>query len=320
MDADVLAEAVALVGARRAFVLATVVWRRAPTSGHAGSKAIVFPDGRVHGFLGGACAEPTLVHEAASALADGRPRLLFLGPADEVAHHERDGTRTIPMACESEGALEVHIEPFLPMPQLVVVGRSPAVHALANQARAVQWDVVVIDDGGDPAEHAFPELVHTTLDFTELHIGPASAVVIATQGHYDERALELALATDAAYIGVIAAAKRASALLEHLRDRGLGDADVARVHAPAGLDLGAITNAEIAVAVLADLVARRAAGTFGGLEPVPARREARDPVCGMTVYVDDARHHTVYAGEDYWFCAASCLRRFEEDPQQYVSR
>ena len=82
-----LAEAVALVRARRAFVLATVVWRRAPTSGHAGSKAIVFPDGRVHGFLGGACAEPTLVREAASALADGRSRLLFLGPADELARH-----------------------------------------------------------------------------------------------------------------------------------------------------------------------------------------------------------------------------------------
>ena len=182
--------------------------------------------GRVHGFLGGACAEPTLVREAADALADGRPRLLFLGPADELAHHERDGTRTIPMACESEGALEVHIEPFLPMPQLVVVGRSPAVHALAIQARAVQWDVVVIDDGGEPAEHPLPELVHTTLDLTELHIGPASAIVIATQGHYDDRALELALATDAAYIGVVAAAKRASALLEHLRDRGVGDADV----------------------------------------------------------------------------------------------
>jgi xanthine dehydrogenase accessory factor len=316
----VLAEAVALVRARRAFVLATVVWRRAPTSGHAGSKAIVFPDGRVHGFLGGACAEPTLVREAASALSDGRPRLLFLGPADELAHHERDGTRTIPMACESEGALEVHIEPFLPMPQLVVIGRSPAVHALAIQARAVQWDVGVIDDGGDPAEHPFPELVRTTLDLAELHIGPSSAVVVATQGHYDDVALELALATDAAYIGVVAAAKRASALLEHLRGRGIGDADVARVHAPAGLDLGAVTNAEIAVAVLADLVARRAAGAFGGLEPVPARREARDPVCGMAVNIDDAHHHSVYAGEDYWFCAASCRRRFDESPQQYVSR
>jgi YHS domain-containing protein len=72
--------------------------------------------------------------------------------------------------------------------------------------------------------------------------------------------------------------------------------------------------------VLADLVARRAAGTFGGLEPVPPRREARDPVCGMAVNVEHAHHHSVYAGEDYWFCAASCRRRFDENPQEYVSR
>jgi len=273
----------------------------------------------VHGFLGGACAEPTLIREARMALAEGCSRLLFLGPADEFTHHERDGTRTIPMACESEGALEVHIEPFLPMPQLVIVGQSPAVHALAIQARAVHWDVVVIDDGGEPAEHPYPELVRITLDFSELGIGPSSAIVIATQGHYDDLALEHALATDAAYVGVVAAAKRASALLQQLRRRGFDDADVARVHAPAGLDLGAVTNAEIAVAVLADLVARRAAGAFGALDPAPSRGEARDPVCGMTVYVDDARHHTVHAGEDYWFCAASCQRRFEEHPQHFVT-
>ena len=200
-----LAEAVALVRARRAFVLATVVWRRAPTSGHAGSKAIVFPDGRVHGFLGGACAEPTLVHEAANALAEGRPRLLFLGPADELAHHERDGTRTIPMACESEGALEVHIEPFLPMPQLVVVGRSPAVHALAIQARAVQWDVVVIDDGGDPAEHPFPSWC------TPRSISRSCTSAVERRRHRAQRLTTLRSSSPrdrCRAIGVVAAAKR----------------------------------------------------------------------------------------------------------------
>src|SRR5262245_19442327 len=141
MDAEVLAEAVALTRARRAFALATVVWRRAPSSGHVGSKAIVLPDGTVHGWLGGACAEPTMVREARAALADGRSRLLFLGPADALARHQRDGILAIPMACESEGALEVHIDPFLPAPQLVVVGRSPAVRALAVQARSLDWDV-----------------------------------------------------------------------------------------------------------------------------------------------------------------------------------
>jgi xanthine dehydrogenase accessory factor len=320
MDASVLARAAELERTRHAFALATVVWRRAPSSGRSGSKAIVLADGSVFGWLGGACAEPTVVREAQAALRDGRARLLFLGSPDEVSAHARDGTVSAPMACESEGALEVYVEPFLPRPQLVVVGRSPAVHALAVQARALEWDVAVIDDGGRADEHPRPELVRTTLDLSELGIGPASAIVVATQGHYDDLALEAALRTDAGYIGLVAAEKRASSLLRLLRERGFDDAQLARVHAPAGLDLGPVENAEIAVAVLADLVARRATGSFGGAgrAATPGRREAIDPVCGMTVFVDGAKYHATYEGRDYWFCAPGCLQAFERDPAAFV--
>ena len=318
MDDRVLAEAAALAHARRAFVLATVVWRRAPSSGRLGSKAIVLPDGRVHGWLGGACAEPTVVREALASLADGGSRLMFLGPPDELAAHDREGTLLVPMACESEGALEVYVEPFLPKPQLVVIGRSPAVHALTRQALALDWDVAVVDDGGVPAEHPHPEIVRTVLDLAGLAVAPSSAIVIATQGHYDDVALRAALATDAGYIGVIAAEKRASSLRQLLRDEGIDDAQLARVHAPAGLDLGAIENAEIGIAVLADLVARRARGELRGVAPHAARREARDPVCGMVVYVDDAKHHTVHDGREWWFCSAGCRRAFAEDPAAFV--
>src|SRR5262245_21053221 len=271
MDAGVLAAALELTQARRPFTLATVVWRRSPSSGHVGSKGIVLDDGTVRGFIGGACAEPAVVRESVAALADGSPRLLFLGPPDEARAHDVGGTVSMPMACQSEGALEIYLEPFLPGPQVVVVGRSPAVHALAVQARSLDWDVAVIDDGGVASEHPFPELVRTTLDLSGLGIGPASAIVIATQGHYDELALSAALDTTAGYIGVVAAEKRASALIESLRDEGIDDTELARVHAPAGLDLGAVDNAEIAVAVLADLVARRAAGQFRGYTPAPKR-------------------------------------------------
>jgi xanthine dehydrogenase accessory factor len=319
MDASVLAEAAGLVRARRPFALATVVWRRAPSWGQIGSTAILLPDGTVRGWLGGACAEPTVVREAAAAIADGRPRLLFLGPADELAGHERDGTLIVPMACESEGALEVYVEPFLPGPQLVAIGRSPAVHALALQARALGWDVAVVDDDGDPDEHPVPQLVRTTLDLDGLGIGTSTAIVVATQGHYDDLALRAALDTDAGYIGVVAAEKRASSLLGALREQGVDGAQLARVHAPAGLDLGAVENAEIAVAVLADLVARRAAGELRGSSETPPRREVVDPVCGMTVFVDRAKYHAVHDGVEYWFCAAGCGRAFAENPSAYVS-
>jgi xanthine dehydrogenase accessory factor len=318
MDTAIIAEAATLIAARRAFALATVVWRRAPSSGHVGSKAIVLPDGTVYGWLGGACAQPTIIRQALDALDDGQPRLLFLGPRDEFADHDRDGTIIVPMACESEGALEVYIEPLLPKPQLVVIGRSPAVHVLTVQARALDWDVVVVDDGGTPSNHPFPEIVRASLDLVGLGIGPSSAIVVATQGHYDDLALRAALATDGGYIGVIAAEKRASALLQQLHQQGVDDVQLARVHAPAGLDLGALANEEIAIAVLADLVRRRAAGELRGTTVANGRVEALDPVCGMTVFVDGAKHHTVHDARDYWFCSAGCLHQFTARPKSFL--
>jgi xanthine dehydrogenase accessory factor len=319
MDVGVLAQAVELTAARRPFTLATVVWRRAPSSGHVGSKGIVLDDGTVRGFIGGACAEPAVVRESLAALGDGRPRLLFLGPPDELRGHDVDGTVAVAMACESEGALEIYLEPFLPGPQVVVFGRSPAVHALTIQAVALDWDVAVIDDGGVATEHPYPELVRTSIDLWGLGIGPTTAMVVATQGHYDDLALRAALTTEASYIGLVAAEKRASGLVTMLREEGVSDSQLARVHAPAGLDLGAVDNAEIAVAVLADLVARRAAGQLRAVTPTIARTEAVDPVCGMTVFVDGAKHHSKYEGVDYWFCTAGCQRAFDRDPARYVT-
>src|SRR6185436_12054760 len=118
------------------FAFATVVWRRAPSSGKEGSTAVITANGTVRGWLGGACAEPTVVREARQAIAEGTPRLLFLGTPEELAEHERAGVVRVPIACQSEGALEVYVEPVLPKPHLVVIGRSPAVDTLAALATA----------------------------------------------------------------------------------------------------------------------------------------------------------------------------------------
>jgi xanthine dehydrogenase accessory factor len=315
VDADVLARAAELTAARQPFALATVVWRRSPSSGHVGSKAIIRPDGSVEGWLGGACAQPTVVHQSQEAMVDGQPRLLFLGHPDELDQRSTEGMVSVPMACESEGALEIYVEPVLPRPQIVVIGRSPAVFTLTKLAVALEWEVAVIDDGGTATDHPYPELVRTTLDLAGLGIDHASAIVIATQGHYDDLALDATLATDAGYIGVVAAGKRAAATFEQLRERGHGDEELARVNAPAGLDLGPVDNAEIAVAVLADLVARRTAGQLVAdvARVPPAHRYADDPVCGMKVLVDDAKYQLQFEGVDYYFCAASCLAQFRAD-------
>jgi len=299
------------------FVLATVVWRRGPSSGKQGSKAVILPDGTVRGWLAGACAEPTLVAEARAAMADGRPRLLFLGPAGELDGVSRDGVLPVPMACESEGALEVYLEPTLPQPHVVVIGRSPAATTVAVLARALGWRATIVDDEGS-VDHPGGIPVVTSLDLGGLGVDTSTATVVATQGHYDEAALEAALATDAGYVGLIASRRRAAAVLDYLRTRGVAEDALARVQAPAGLDLGAVDPDEIGVAVLAELVALKAAG--GLLPPVtavPDGEEVRDPVCGMTVDAARARHRSEHEGLVYVFCSAGCQRQFDADPAKY---
>jgi xanthine dehydrogenase accessory factor len=320
MRPEVLRLAADLTDRGEPFVLATVVWRRSPSSGKEGSTALITPDRRVRGWLGGACAEPTVIREALKALEEGGPRLLFLGPPEELAARGREGVVTVPIACQSEGALEVYVEPVLPQPQLVVIGRSPAVAMLASLANALGWRTVVVDDGGEEGGYPDAGRVLTTLDLDPVGIDERSFVVVATQGHYDEDALERALATDAGYVGLVASRKRADAVLGYLRDRGVAEEALERVHAPAGIDLGRIAHEEIAVAILAELVRERAAGHLEAAPPaeIPTHEEL-DPVCGMTVDVATARYRSVHDGTTYYFCSAGCLKRFEEEPAAFLT-
>jgi len=336
MNRQIIELARDLSGRGEAFALATVVWRRAPSSGKEGSTALIRSDGTVRGWLGGACAEPTVVREAREAIREGTPRLLFLGTPEELSEHDRQGVVRVPIACQSEGALEVYVEPVLPKPHLVIVGRSPAVDTLAALAAALQWDTVVVDDGGTEDAHPAAGRVVTGLDLAAAGAHAGSYVVVATQGHYDEDALESALASEHAYVALVASRKRAESVLGYLRDRGVPEEALARVHAPAGIDLGAVSHEEIAVAILAEIIKEKAAGEIAvGVPPEHAqhghhghdtaagvgaeeRHEEIDPVCGMTVDVATARNVATYEGRTYYFCSAGCRAAFEADPVKFV--
>lgn len=317
MKPDVLRLAAELTARGRPYVLATVVWRRAPSSGKEGATALITPDRSIHGWIGGACAEPTVVREALKAIDEGTPRLLFLGSPEELAAHRREGVVSVPIACQSEGALEVYVEPVLPQPQIVAIGRSPAALALTRLARGLGWRSLAIDDGGRVAGHE-ADTVITSLDLDD--VDERSFVIVATQGHYDEDALQRALATPAVYVGLVASAKRAEAVLGYLRDRGVEPAQLARVHAPAGLDLGHVGTDEIAVAILAEILQLRAAGELDAPQAalMPAvRHEEIDPVCGMTVDVAGARYRTTHEDRTVYFCSAACLAAFEREPARF---
>jgi xanthine dehydrogenase accessory factor len=300
------------------FALATVVWRRGPSSGRQGAKAIISTDGGVSGWLGGACAEPAVVREALRALAEGSPRLMFVGPAEEL--EAREGVVTVPIACQSEGALEIYVEPVLPAPELVAVGRSPAVAALAAIGRALGWRTVVIDEGAAAADHPDADRVLTSVDELERELTERSLVVVATQGRYDEAALEHALRARPAYVGLVASRRRAEFVLGYLRERGVPDEALRAVHAPAGLDLGELANEEIAVAIVAEIVRLRAAGEIpAGVGSVAPSEQAIDPVCGMAVDPATSPHSLEHEGRTHWFCSASCLEGFRDEPARYAA-
>ena len=317
MKPQILNLAARLAARGEPYVLATVVWRRAPSSGKEGATALITPDRVVHGWIGGACAEPTVVREALRAIDEGSPRLLFLGSPEELEAHRRDGVVSVPIACQSEGAMEVYVEPVLPQPQIVAIGRSPAALALTRLARGLGWRTLAIDDGGTVADHE-ADTVIMSLDLDD--VDERSFVVVATQGHYDERALERALATPAVYVGLVASARRADAVLGYLRDRGVDEERLSRVHAPAGLDLGRVGTDEIAVAILAEILRLRADGELDAPPAATAptaRHEEIDPVCGMSVDVADARYRTTFERRTVYFCSAACLATFEREPARF---
>jgi xanthine dehydrogenase accessory factor len=286
----VLVEAGRLAAEGRPFVLATVVSVDRPASARRGDRGVVTPDGRLVGWVGGACSEPAVVREALHALAEGTSRLLRICPPG--ASEGEEGVVVAESSCASEGTVEVLVEPQLPPPLLAVVGESPAAATLRDLAAAIGWRVT-----------------------TDLTAG-AEAVVVATMGRGDTEALEAALATPAAYVGLVASARRAARELEALRERGLGEEALTRVRSPAGLDLGPLPQPEIAVAVLAELVAwRHASGRVPG-EPPP---EAVDPVCGMTVVVGAGTPSVEHEGTIYWFCGPGCASGFASDPSQYLA-
>ncbi len=299
----VLAQAGELTKRGEAFALATVVWRQGPSSGQQGSRAVITEDGELHGWIGGACAEPVVIREAQRVIADGEARLLLLGTPEQFGAAVPEGMTVVPIACQSEGALEVYIEPVLPAPHLVVVGRSPMAHTLADLARALGWRTVLIDGP----------------DFTSADADERSMVVVATQGHYDEEAVEQAVAAGPAYLGLVGSQRRGAALLGYLAERGVPRDRLDKVRVPAGLDLGRTTHEEIAVAILAELVQLRASGALPRQAAKPAV-EAVDPVCGMTVTAEPSGRPVRYEGVDYYFCCSGCRQAFEKDPDAYTKK
>jgi xanthine dehydrogenase accessory factor len=283
-----------LTRTREPFVQATVVRAQKPTSAHAGDTALVRADGSIDGFVGGTCAEASVREYGLMTLSTNQPLLLRIVPG-EVAGESEEGAVTVANPCLSGGSVEIFLEPRVPAPRMLVVGDSPVAEALVDLGIPLGFAVELV--GGENAQPASDD----------------AALVVASHGRGEEPALTAALRLGVPYVGLIASRIRGAAVLASLE---VTDEQRSRVHSPAGLDIGGRTAAEIALSVLAELVAERRAAERHAPAAVPA--SAVDPVCGMTVAAVDSSPHVTIDGTTTWFCCAGCRTTFVEDPARYA--
>jgi xanthine dehydrogenase accessory factor len=305
------------------FVLATVVRIEKPTSSKPGAKAIITQDGNLTGWVGGSCAEPSVKKEAAKALQDGRPRLLRLCPPEKMGLEPQEGVTELTITCTSGGTLEIYLEPYLVQPHLLVIGHMASAEALAALGKELDYTVTVMGSGVSRDQFSSADQIIDSLDFSQVHVTPNMYVVVASHGNYDELALEAFLPSKAPYVALLASKKRSETIRTYLRQDGMPEGTLARLKYPAGLDFGAVTPAEIALSILAEIIQHHRRGSIAAnvdeeSEPASQPETALDPVCEMTVEVAGARYTAVYNEKTYYFCSAHCQHLFEKKPEQYL--
>jgi xanthine dehydrogenase accessory factor len=225
------------------------------------------------------------------------------------------------MTCHSGGTLDVFIEPVLPKPQVLILGRSPVARALATLAKNINYAVSVAAPGADRESFPGADSVQTGLDPAQFKITPQTFIVVSTQGESDEEALEAAINAGSGYIAFVASRTKAAKTLDDLKGRGLAAQKLAQVRAPAGLDIHASSPEEIAVSILAEIIQLRK--TIGsGRRPAAdlpvLSKTAKDPICGMTVDTISTKHKSEYAGVMYYFCCVGCKQTFEKNPEKHA--
>lgn len=290
---DVHERSGALQRDRVPFVHARVVLAERPTSAKPGDEAIVLADGTMEGFVGGTCAESTVRAQSLALLDSGESMLLRISPSEE---DQQPGKLTVVNPCLSGGTLEIFLEPRIPAPLVAVHGDTPIARALVSLGGGLGYEIV---------------------DWASAVASEAAAVVVASHGRDEEPVLDAALHAGVPYVGLVASHKRGEAVVASLQ---ADEAQQARVRTPAGLDIGARTPEEVALSILAEIVASRPHPT--GRPPAASSgapaESATDPVCGMTVATVEASLHLDHDGTRFWFCGSGCLRAFAADPSAYV--
>jgi xanthine dehydrogenase accessory factor len=334
INADLLQLEQRLIEAGKPFAVVTVIRAAPPTSTRVGAQALVESDGALHGWIGGGCSQSIVIEAARQSIRSGQPKRVRISnepsaPDAEVEAHA--------MPCTSNGTLELFIQPTVPAPLVVVFGTTPAALEACVLARRVGLRACMATDAGGAGVSRF--------DADALSRMNPALMLIATQGDGDEDALEAALRSSALAVLLIASRRKAERLRETMRLRGIGDARLAALHAPAGPAIHAHTPQEIALGAVAGLVTLRheleaaAERDAAALEPAAVTTEAVpplppcealgaaattggsyvNPVCGMKIDIASAKYVVEYGGQRVYFCCDCCKAEFERAPERYLA-
>ena len=321
-DTQLLEEVQQLSRQRESFAVALVVNRQEPSSGKPGDRAIIRKDGKMTGWIGGGCTKGIILKEAADAMKDGKTRLVRISPDKD--YEVQQGVVNYKMTCHSGGAVEVYIEPVLPKPELVILGRSHVGVALARIAKAMNYSVRVAAEGIEDAN--FPPIDHAenAKTISDLQVSFNTFIAVCTQGENDEVALEQAVKSGAPYVCFVASRKKANKVFQYLRQVGVPADDMRKIKTPAGLDINAKLPEEVAISILAEMISifRNREEVYSPIKGVAGLNGEAffiNPVCNVPVEKKTAKHVIDYKEESYYFCCDGCKVKFEATPEAYVN-
>ena len=315
---------IALRESKTPYATAIIVGRRQPSSGKPGDKAIITPDGQIHGWIGGGCTRGIVLKEALLALRDRKSRLVAISPEERQEGFSH--SKHYHMTCQSGGEVEVYIEPVHPKPQILIFGTSHIGRALARLAKAMDYRLEVVMHTVDQLVYPEADHCHTLSQFEATELHRESFVVVCTQGEGDLEALLRAIQLQPDYLAFVSSRKKAQALFSELRKRDITMDQLKRIKTPAGLDLGAKLAEEVAVSILAQIVQvfrqEKVSDNPATEEPaewsMPNEDYYLNPVCKVPIQKSTAKHVLEYEGERGYFCCDGCKYSFESDPAKYV--
>lgn len=301
--------------------IAVVVNRKAPTSGKPGDKAIITEEGDVLGWIGGGCTKGIVIKEAIASLKDQKPRLVKIAPGGET-QIDQQGVKTYSMMCQSEGSVDVYIEPMIAARKIFIFGRSHIAKALCEIGAAAGYDMIVISNLSEHEMFPKAKKFYALSDFDVQKVKPADFAVVCTQGEDDEKSLGAAVSSAASYVAFVSSHRKANAIFRTLKKQGVPIEKLAQVKTPAGLDLNAKSPQDVAISILAQIVQEKMAHEEEQAEDAAFKELSDDlymnPVCKIPVQKSTAKHVLEHKGEKVYFCCDGCKISFEKEPESYL--